>query len=206
MAEPRVVTVPWSSMGYLRFGLVALNSLAFVALLCLSILFMRREQSNRVRRLWLIVALVSGALVVGSIQRLILQGSSLGWLPGSASDNVLEGGWQVAQSLVVVALAFTAFVTVRKLADSMAASERIAGSILDRVGHVEVGSLDLTGREEEVLSAIGTGLLTDAELANELHISVNTVQTHVKRLLRKTGLNRRQDLIAVAFLVETAEM
>lgn len=190
-------------MGYVRFGLVALNSLAFVTLLGVSIRFMRRERSPRVRRLWVVVVLISGALVIGWAQRLILQAASLGWLPGSAGDGVLEGGWQVTQSLLVVVLAVTTFVTVKKLADSMAASERIAGSILDRVGHVDIQALGLTRREEEVLAAIGSGLLTDAELAERLHISVNTVQTHVKRLLRKTGLNRRQDLIAVAYLVDT---
>lgn len=192
-------------MAYLRFGLVGLNALAFVALLALSIRFMRREPSTRVRRLWLVVALISGALIVGSTQRLVLQGTMLGWLPGSATAGVVEG-WQILQSLVVVTLALTAFAIVKKLADSMAAYERIAGSILDRVGHVDVVALALTRREEEVLSAIGTGLLTDAELAEELHISVNTVQTHVKRLLRKSGLNRRQDLIAVAFLFETSHL
>lgn len=192
-------------MAYLRFGLVGLNALAFVALFALSIRFMRREPSTRVRRLWLVVALISGALIVGSTQRLVLQGTMLGWLPGSATAGVVEG-WQILQSLVVVTLALTAFAIVKKLADSMAAYERIAGSILDRVGHVDVVALALTRREEEVLSAIGTGLLTDAELAEELHISVNTVQTHVKRLLRKSGLNRRQDLIAVAFLFETSHL
>ena len=164
---------------------MALNSLAFVALLLLSIRFISREPSTRVRRLRVVVALVSGALIVGSFQRLVLQGASLGWLPGSASISVLEGGWQVAESLVVVALAIIAFATVKKLAESMAATERIAGSILDRVGHVDVGSLDPNRREEKVLSAIGTGLLTDTELARELHISVSTVQTHVKRLCER---------------------
>jgi len=192
-------------MAYLRFALVAINALAFAALLGLSVRFMRREPSQRVRRLWMVVSLISGALIVGSLQRLVLQGTTLGWLSQAATTGVIEG-WQVVQSLVVVALALTAFATVRRVAESMSASERIAGSMLDRVGHVDLDRIDLTKREQEVLAAIGSGLLTDAELAEDLHISPNTVQTHVKRLLRKTGLNRRQDLIAVAFLMETSRL
>lgn len=183
--------------------MVAANALAFIVLFALSIRFMRQERSKRVRNLWMVVALVTGALVVGATQRLALQGSTLGLLPGSVTADVVEG-WQLVQSLVVLTLVLMAFGSVRRLAASMAASERIAGSILDRVGHIDVGVLDLTRREEEVLSAIGSGLLTDAELAKELHISANTVQTHVKRLLRKTSLNRRQDLMAVSYLRESA--
>ena len=192
-------------MGYLRFALVTINALAFAALLGLSVRFMRREPSQRVRRLWMVVSLISGALIIGSLQRLVLQGATLGWLSQSATTGVIEG-WQVVQSLMVVALALTAFATVKRVAVSMSTSERIAGSMLDRVGHVDLDRIDLTRREHEVLAAIGSGLLTDAELAEDLHISPNTVQTHVKRLLRKTGLNRRQDLIAVAFLMETSRL
>lgn len=189
-------------MAYLRFGLVAVNTLAFLLIVLFSVRAARRESSRRVRRLWLLVSLVSGALVIGSVQRLVLQATVLGWMPGTDTVSVVED-WQTLQSLIVVVLAVAAFLTIKQLASTIAASERIAGSILDRVGHVDVESLDLTRREREVLSAIGAGLLTDNELSEELHISANTVQTHVKRLLRKSGLNRRQDLIAVAYLVDT---
>lgn len=189
-------------MAYLRFGFVAVNAIAFICIVALSLRAVSRESSTRVRRLWLLVSLVSGALVIGSIQRLVLQATILGWMPGVTTVSVVED-WQLLQSMIVVVLAIAAFLTIKKLASTMAATERIAGSILDGVGHVDVESLDLTRREREVLSAIGAGLLTDNELADELHISANTVQTHVKHLLRKTGLNRRQDLIAIAYLVDS---
>ena len=191
-------------MSYLRIGLVMVNAIAFVTLLVLSLRFQRREESARVRRLWLIVALASAALVVGSVQRLVLQATTLTWISDSTRFSVLEQ-WQVFQSLAVAVIAIAAFVTLKNLAGSMAVSERIARSILDRVGHVDPERLDLTRREKEVLATIGQGLVTDAELSNALHISTSTVQTHVKRLLRKTGLNRRQDLLAVAYLVETVD-
>lgn len=188
-------------MDYVRFSLVAINSVLFVALLGWSIALWRREPSQRTRLLWLTVALVSGALVVGAAQRLLLQASLLGWIKGSTTESVLMD-WQLVQSVIVAALAITAFVSVRRVAASMTVAERIAGSILDRVGHVDAASLGLSKREHEVLALIGSGCITDAELSESLVISSSTVQTHVKSLLRKTGLKSRQDLIAVAFLVD----
>lgn len=190
------------AMPYLRFGLVALNLLAFVVLFVASLRFYRMEASERVRRLWLVVSLASAALVVGSLQRVLLQAGTLGWISAPSQNRVIED-WQVVQSLLVAALAVGVFLIVKGLARSIAASERIAGSILDRVSHVDPTGLDLTQREHEVLATIGAGLVTDSDLSEALHISPSTVQTHVKSLLRKTGLNRRQDLIGVAYLVET---
>lgn len=199
----RVVSYP-SGMSYLRVGLVVVNLLAFLTLLAFSVRFCRREKSARVRRLWIVVGLASSALVVGSLQRLLLQASTLDWVSDSTGPALLQE-WQVFQSVVVGIMAVAAFVIVKDLADSMAAAERIAGSILDRVDHVDPAKLDLTSREREVLAVIGEGHLTDAELSDVLHISTSTVQTHVKSLLRKTGLRRRQDLLAVAFLVESGD-
>lgn len=191
-------------MPYVRFGLVVINTVAFVVLFVLAWRGMRREQSTRVRRLWMVLMLASGALILGAGQRVVLQATMLDWLPEAAAVGIVED-WQVFQSLFVVSLVAAVFITIRRVAASMAASERIAGSLLDRVGHVDLAELDLTQREHEVLATIGSGLLSDQELAESLHISHATVQTHVKRLLRKTGLNKRQDLIAVAYLMETGQ-
>lgn len=150
----------------------------------------------------MVVALAGAALVLGSLQRLVLQAEAVGWLSPPSQTAAIED-WQILQSLVVAGLAIGVFVIVRGLARSIAASERIAGSILDRVSHIDPSDLDLTQREHEVLATIGTGLVTDSDLSTALHISPSTVQTHVKSLLRKTGLNRRQDLIGVAYLVDS---
>ncbi|MGH8952192.1 MAG: helix-turn-helix transcriptional regulator [Acidimicrobiia bacterium] len=189
-------------MEYLRLGLVVVNSLAFLVLLIMSIKLGRRERYVWVRRLWAIVALACGALVLGSIQRLALQAGSVGWLPDSAGETV-TGDLQLTQSLIVLTLLFGAFVTLKRLAASMEASERLSASLLERVRHVDPRSLRLTNREGEVLALIGQGLTTDADLAAELHVSTSTVQSHVKSLLRKAELHSRMDLIALAILVES---
>lgn len=188
-------------MDYLRLSLVAFNAALFLVLTVWSLRLWRREPSQRTRLLWLTVGLVSGALVFGAVQRLLLQAALLDWIDVSATESLLMN-WQLLQSLVVGVLAVTAFLSVKKVAAAMVASERVAGSILDRVSHVDSKSLELSKREREVLATIGTGRITDAELSESLHISASTVQTHIKSLLRKTGLKSRQDLIAVAHIVD----
>jgi len=185
---------------YLRFGLVIVNTMAILAVLVMSIRLRRRERYVWVRRLWTIVNLACGALLLGSIQRLASHAVVIGWLPSSAGES-LTGDLQLTQSLVVLVLLLGAFLTLRKLADSMEASERLTSSLLERVRHVDPASLRLTKRESEVLALIGQGVTTDSDLAAELHVSASTVQSHVKSLLKKAELHSRMDLIALAILV-----
>lgn len=192
-----------SYVEYLRLVLVAVNSMAFLTLMVMSIRLRRREKYVWVQRLWTIIAIACGALVLGSVQRLALQSVAVGWTTESVAET-FTGDLQLVQSLAVLVLVLAAFLTLRKLAASMDASERLSFSLLDRVRHVDPKSLRLTNREAEVLALIGEGVTTDAGLAAELHISASTVQSHVKSLFRKTGLNSRMDLIALAMLVGSA--
>ena len=52
---------------------------------------------------------------------------------------------------------------------------------------------DLTEREIEVLREL-TRNYTNEEIAQRLHISVNTVRTHIQHMLEKTGYKNRIDL------------
>jgi LuxR family maltose regulon positive regulatory protein len=53
---------------------------------------------------------------------------------------------------------------------------------------------DLTEREREVLGLLAN-LLSTEEIAGTLFISVNTVRTHVRSILRKLGATRRNEAI-----------
>jgi predicted ATPase/DNA-binding CsgD family transcriptional regulator len=55
------------------------------------------------------------------------------------------------------------------------------------------GSGRVSEREAEVLAALGSHL-TNAQIANRLHISVRTVESHVSSLLRKYGVADRTEL------------
>ncbi|MCD9152888.1 helix-turn-helix transcriptional regulator [Aeromicrobium duanguangcaii] len=55
----------------------------------------------------------------------------------------------------------------------------------------------LTTKELEVLEHLGE-LLTTEEIASAMYISVNTVRTHVRHILRKLGVSRRNAAVRVA--------
>ena len=56
----------------------------------------------------------------------------------------------------------------------------------------------LTERERQVLTAIGKGR-SNAEIGDELSMSVATAKTHVSRILTKLGARDRTQLVVVAF-------
>jgi DNA-binding NarL/FixJ family response regulator len=61
------------------------------------------------------------------------------------------------------------------------------------------GRLDLlTDREREVLASIGKGS-SNAEIADELNMSVATAKTHVSRILAKLEARDRAQLVVIAF-------
>jgi DNA-binding CsgD family transcriptional regulator len=62
-------------------------------------------------------------------------------------------------------------------------------------GDSEAGPPDLTGRENEVLDLLLQGV-TNAEIAATMFVSVETVKSHVKNILRKCGATNRSELIA----------
>ena len=55
----------------------------------------------------------------------------------------------------------------------------------------------LTGRELDILSKLSNGLC-NKEIANELDLSVRTVETHRQNIRRKTNSNTLSDLVRVA--------
>lgn len=61
----------------------------------------------------------------------------------------------------------------------------------------EANPLGLTTRETEVLALVGRGL-TNAEIANELFISIKTASVHVSNILRKLNIKSRIQAAAIA--------
>jgi NarL family two-component system response regulator LiaR len=61
--------------------------------------------------------------------------------------------------------------------------------------HDPVGPEMLTPREADVLELLQSGR-SNAEIAQTLHVSVETVRTHARRVYRKLGVRTRRDLRA----------
>jgi DNA-binding NarL/FixJ family response regulator len=57
---------------------------------------------------------------------------------------------------------------------------------------------ELTGREREVLGLVANGL-TNAEIAETLHLSPLTAKTQVSRILMKLGARDRVQLVVNAY-------
>lgn len=83
--------------------------------------------------------------------------------------------------------------TILEIMDRTLAGESIYP---DKTPEVTLGlakSTEFTPREIEVLRLLTTGAGNE-EIADKLHISQNTVKTHIKHLLEKTGFTSRTQL------------
>ena len=63
-------------------------------------------------------------------------------------------------------------------------------------GEQAVGPEVLTPREAEVMDLLRTGR-SNAEIAQALHVSIETVRTHARRIYRKLGVRTRRELRAL---------
>ena len=76
--------------------------------------------------------------------------------------------------------------------------EEFAGRILTAVPSGRPGPTDLlTPRELETLAELPS-MHTTEEIAEALHVSVNTVKTHLRGVYRKLGVRNRRDAVVVA--------
>jgi len=119
-----------------------------------------------------------------------------GALDAGASGFLLKGGEpsDLVHAIRVVAggESLLAPSVTRRLIDTYVARPRPSANI-------EHDRLDeLTAREREVLGLIATGL-TNAEIAEALHLSPLTAKTHVSRILMKLGARDRVQLVVIAY-------
>jgi DNA-binding NarL/FixJ family response regulator len=119
-----------------------------------------------------------------------------GSLDAGASGFLLKGGEpaDLVHAIRVVAggESLLAPSVTRRLIDSYVSRPQPSST------HEHEGLDELTSREREVLGLIATGL-TNAEIAQALHLSPLTAKTHVSRILMKLGARDRVQLVVMAY-------
>jgi DNA-binding NarL/FixJ family response regulator len=119
-----------------------------------------------------------------------------GALDAGASGFLLKGGEpaDLVQAIRVVAggEALLAPSVTRRLIDTYVSRPRTSTKTEPE------GLSELTTREREVLGLIARGL-TNAEIAEALHLSPLTAKTHVSRILMKLGARDRVQLVVIAY-------
>jgi DNA-binding NarL/FixJ family response regulator len=128
-------------------------------------------------------------------------------MQSGVARHVVLYTWDAAAPFIAAArdLGISGIVLKTRSADGLVdALERVAAG--ERVGLNETDQLlasrvvELSDRESEVLALIAQGL-TNAAIARELYLSVETVKTYVKRLYAKLDVhNRAQAAVAASDL------
>jgi LuxR family maltose regulon positive regulatory protein len=95
------------------------------------------------------------------------------------------------------------FGLVERVAAGVGSSASSAVRLLDQLRPLQLPAYvqALTPQEESVLQFLPT-LMSNAEIADAMHLSVNTVKTHLKSLYRKLGAERRRDAVVSARQLE----
>jgi DNA-binding NarL/FixJ family response regulator len=78
-----------------------------------------------------------------------------------------------------------------------AVSPTVLPELLARLGPDQAGPTTLTRREIEVLQLLADGG-TNSEVAEKLHLSVNTVRNHVQNILSRLGAHSKLEAVSIA--------
>ena len=114
-----------------------------------------------------------------------LQAGAIGFLLKNAGPELLIEAVRAAsdgESLISPAI-------TSRLLDHLAVPKSVGSS---------AGGANLTDREEEVLAATARGA-TNAEIGEELHISISTVKAHLSALMNKLEARNRVELVIWAY-------
>ena len=180
------------------FVMIVVNATLFGGVAAWAIRFARTEDSPRLRPLGWALSAVSLSFVLGAVTRGMLVAADFGWFGGRMTDVAL-GRWHLLQTIGATAMGVAGIIMVRKVASGLKSADRIAQIVSRRL--LDGGSLEqfgLTERELEVLEQLCGGRTSDQELADVLYIAPSTAGTHVKNIMRKTGVRSRRELILLA--------
>jgi DNA-binding CsgD family transcriptional regulator/type IV secretory pathway VirB2 component (pilin) len=134
-------------------------------------------------------------LMIASLHHLLMVAAHSGLLASHWADWLL-GPLAAIQATLVVLVAGAAVILGRHYWHRLGRAHTMVEVLTDRLPpDAHAKQARLTAREQEVLDLIRKGVVTDCEIGRALHIAPATAATHVQRILRKTGLHNRHDLM-----------
>jgi DNA-binding CsgD family transcriptional regulator len=182
-------------MAIALFFLILSGEVLIAALWALTVLQTRASRSAGLRALGRVMSLVYAAFLFGETYGLLLQGVQTGWFRGGLATFLLTV-WSYVEVLGFMTLGVLIFVSARRVRKEVGVAGLVVEILTSRIpADVSIDKLNLTAREREVLDVIAAGQLSDREIADALYISPATAATHVRNILRKAGLHRRNDLL-----------
>lgn len=182
------------------FGLFLIGVTIITDALLLWIMFRTREVFHTIKtrfarlQMSIVLLLCVGGLL-SSIQDIGFHGFRMGWL-NTKSGGLFLSTVQAVLVLGGLVILVPILMTLRRLTEEFARSEAISQALVGRLPDgVTIETAGLTKRETEVVHAIAAGFVSDRELADELIISTATAATHIRNIMKKTGVKKRGDLI-----------
>jgi len=118
-----------------------------------------------------------------------------------AGEWISSWGLLITSAATFIVLAGSG-VLITEVLRNLTSAERAMKVVLGTI-HPQLKTthdLGLTAREHEVLATMASGRTSDGELAAILFISEATAATHVRNIMRKTGLNDRRQLVIAGLL------
>jgi len=134
-------------------------------------------------------------LMIASLYHLLMVAAHTGLLASHWADWLL-GPLAAIQATLAALVAGAAVILGRHYWHRLGRAHTMVELLTDRLPpDAHAKQTRLTPREQEVLELIRKGVVTDCEIGRALHIAPATAGTHVQRILRKTGLHNRHDLM-----------
>ena len=184
-------------------AMTLITDVVLIAVAVQALLLRRRIRSRFAHLQALIVALLCAAGVISSIQDIGSLTTRLGWSSESIGRE-FEGRFHAILVIGGLAVIAPILVLLERLTAEFAQTESVTEALVNRLPPgVSVESAGLTPREIEVVAAFGEGKMSDREIADYLFVSSSTAATHVRNIMKKTGIKRRGDLLLLA--LELAE-
>ncbi len=149
-----------------------------------------------------IVILLCAYGVFASLQDIGVQITRLGWVDEAVGRH-FTGSIHVVIVIVGLVVLVPVMALLWKLTKEFAVLEAVTDRLVGRLPRgVTMETAGLTPRERNVVDAISSGQVSDREIGEVLFVSPATAATHVRNIMRKTGIKRRGDLALLAVQFE----